>query len=187
MRLLDVSLGENQLLSQECTLGDELHLRRGQPQAAIDSLVSGLGKAEEPQATFRSSWHDVPTTRADLELMLANVYVQQDRTDDARNVLDEAVRIRAEHLEADHIQTALARLRLGEFLIAQSDYTAAEQPLLIAHKKLLPYSEVVDPLRRRAATKLLELYQTTNQADEAAEWQAKVDTLNPSSEENETP
>ena len=86
-----------------------------------------------------------------------------------------------------NVHRALARLRLGEFLIAQSDYTAAEQPLLIAHKKLLPYSEVVDPLRRRAATKLLELYQTTNQADEAAEWQAKVDTLNPSSEENETP
>ena len=100
--------------------------------------------------------------------------------------LNEAVQKRAAHLETEHIQVALAQLRLGEFLITQSDLTAAEQPLLQAYKKLLLHSDVVYPLRRRAATKLVELYQMTGQPKEAAKWQDKLDKLNPSSEEHET-
>ncbi len=166
-------------------LDAEVHRRRDQPEAAIDALQRGLEKAEEPHATFRASRYDVPTMRSELELMLANLLVQEDRQDEAREVLNEAVQKRAAHLETEHIQVALAQLRLGEFLITQSDLTAAEQPLKQAHEKLLRHSDVVSPLRWRAATKLVELYQMMDQPKEAATWQAKVDTLNLKSEVNE--
>ena len=106
----------------------KVHLRRGQRQAAIDSLTMGLKKAAEPTATLRSSPYDVPTSRQEVEVMLASIYAEENRADKAKQVLEEAVRIRAEQLGADHIQVVLAELRLGEFLFTQSEYAAAEQP-----------------------------------------------------------
>jgi tetratricopeptide (TPR) repeat protein len=163
----------------------KVHLRRGQSQAAIDSLQTGLQKATEPKATLRSSPFDLPTSRQELEVMLARIYVEDNRPDKAHQVLQEFVRIREEQLGADHIQVALAQLRLGEFLLTLSDYAAAKQPLHEAFEKLRPYAEAADPIRRRAANQLVELYTKLGQPEDVKQWQSQIDALNRTDNENE--
>jgi tetratricopeptide (TPR) repeat protein len=164
----------------------KVHLRRGQRQAAIDSLTMGLKKAAEPTATLRSSPYDVPTSRQEVEVMLASIYAEENRADKAKQVLEEAVRIREEQLGADHIQVVLAELRLGEFLFTQSEYAAAEQPCLNAYLKLQPYAAAANPIRRRAANQLAKLYTKTGQPGDATQWQSKADAFKRANEENGT-
>ena len=154
-----------------------LQLDHGDRSRAIELLENGLTKAQEPHATFRSSQWDVPTTRNDLECLLARLYLEEGNSERAKKVLEQAVQIRDDALGAQHIQTAMAQLRLGEFLVTNSakfDVATAEEPLVSAYNKLVSHSEGVDALRRRAANTLFELYQVMDRPDDAAAWQAKV-------------
>ena len=166
---------------------------------SMPKFTNVVTKLQRQSMRFRWDWkkpeshtqhaavHDMNCQRcvSELEIMLASLLVQEERQDEARDVLNEAVRVRAAHLETEHIQVVLAQLRLGEFLIAQSDFTAAEEPLLQAYEKLVRHSDVVDPLRWRAATKLVELYQKTGQLKEAAKWQVQLGSLDPPNEVDE--
>jgi hypothetical protein len=151
----------------------QLRLQDQGRQAAIESLECGLAKACEPHATYRSSRWQLPTTRSELERTLAALHLEDGRTERAKQVLVDGVQIRSNVLGEHHIQVAQAQLRLGEFLVAQSEHAAAERTLLAAHDTLNPHSHVADHLRRRAATKLAELHVAIDQPKGAAEWQAQ--------------
>ena len=162
-----------------------VQIRLGDRQGAVNSLKEGLEKAEEPQATWRA-YEEPPTTRRDLEVMLAELYLMN--PDEARNAIDvyrEGVNQRMKLKDDDHIQVALAQLRLGEVFVRLGDSRAAEQPLKDAYKKLEPHSDVVNHLRSRAAAGLVKVYQALGMPDSEAEWRSKAETLDAAIEHNE--
>ena len=140
--------------------------RSGNVPAAIRSLESGLAKAIEPRATLfaTGNWDwptpGVPTTRRELELTLADYYVQMQQTNDAIGLLRAGIEIRERALPAGHFQVALARLRLGEFLLEHADdkaqYEEARSELRTACEGFQE-STYLDAARRRAVTGLIEL------------------------------
>ena len=167
----------------------QLQLDESNPQTAIELLKSGLMKAREPQATYRSwRWH-VPTMRTELETMLARLYLQEDRAEQAMRVLRDAISIRSDALGDDHIQTAMAQLRLGEFLVTHSErfeIVTAEQPLRKAYEKLTRHPPAVNALRRRAARSLAEVYRATERPRNADQWQAIAESHGRPKPENDT-
>jgi tetratricopeptide (TPR) repeat protein len=149
-------------------------VRLGDRKSAVRSLKEGLDKAVEPQATWRSTQMDAPTTRRDLEVMLAGLYLNDGKADEARRVLQNGVQERKK-LGDDHIQIAMAQLRLGEFLVGQSAYVAAEEPLKDAFDQLEPHPDVVNHLRTRAAAGLVKVYEALNMPEAAVEWRRKFE------------
>ena len=144
-------------------------------ETTIEVLENGIARAQEPRATFRSSRWQVPTTRTELERMLVGLFKENGNTVSAKQVLADGVRIRGDALGEDHIQVAMAQLRLGEFLTEQSEFAAAEPPLLAAYEKLNQHPNVVDHLRHRATIKLVELYTATDRPETASKWQTEAE------------
>ena len=68
-----------------------VHHRRGQLEPAIDELKVGLEKAQEPQATIRTSYKHLPSSRWELEATLADYLVEAGRTEEAKEHLRNAV------------------------------------------------------------------------------------------------
>ena len=101
-----------------------LRLDDGERQAAINSVEEGLAKTIEPHATFRQIRDLVPTRALRLEIMLARLYLdlENGNVKQARDVLEQAVDFREQALGAGHFQTAMAQLRLGEFLVGNPDH-----------------------------------------------------------------
>jgi tetratricopeptide (TPR) repeat protein len=166
----------------------KIHQRRGNEEAAIRSFRRGLDKATEPLATYVAMRSDLPTTREELEIALANLLVDSapDGREQARRVFEEGVVIREHGLGIDHIQTALAQLRLGEFLVAyagENERRRAGELIRDAYRKLDTHSSTaVTAICRRAALQLADLYDALGQPDEAANWRTKLDQLDRSPE-----
>jgi hypothetical protein len=158
--------------------------RRSSPAAAFVSLRAGLATASEPLATSMAMRDYLTTPRGELEVALARVLRESGSTnelDQAKDVFEEGVVIREQALGSDHIQVALAQLRLGEFLSVDSREDKRLQgarPLREAYQKLAVYtSTAVNAARRRAAQQLAELYDSLDQPDKAASWRLRLDQL----------
>ncbi len=158
--------------------------RRGSPAAAETLLRAGLEKALEPLATSIAMRDYLTITRGELEVTLAGVLRESGSAnglEEAKQVYDEGVVIRTQALGSDHVQVALAQLRLGEFLAVNyrdDERLRGADQLREAYQKLsLHTSTAVDASRRRAAQQLAELYDALNQPNEAAQWRTKGDQL----------
>ncbi|MCA9215924.1 MAG: protein kinase, partial [Planctomycetales bacterium] len=158
--------------------------RRGMPDAAIISLQAGLAKASEPLATSMAMRNYMTATRGELEVTLGGLLCESGSVnglEEAKQVFDEGVVFREKTLGRDHIQVALAQLRLGEFLVVDShedERLRGADQLREAYQKLSVHtSTAVDAARRRAAQQLGDLYETLNQPDQAAQWRTTVDQL----------
>ena len=143
--------------------------------SAIASLRTGLETAPEPQATYRAFLWNLPTTRRGLEMMLADLYLEDGNAKAAEAVLKDAVAIRQDAMGPEHIQTSMAQLRLGEFLVDHatsegSSASEAEQPLLATFEKLQSEPDVVHRLRWRVTNCLADMYQSIGQPQDAAKW-----------------
>jgi serine/threonine protein kinase len=158
--------------------------RRGSPAAAEKLLREGLEKAPEPLATSIAMRDYLTITRAQLEVTLAGVLRESGSAnglEEAKQVYGEGVVIRTQGLGSDHIQVALAQLRLGEFLAVNypdDERLRGADQLREAYQKLSVHtSTAVDAARRRAAQRLAELYDTLNQTGEAASWRSTLEQL----------
>lgn len=158
-----------------------IHRRRGDDQVerAINELIEGLTTAVEPRATLRTSRRALPTSRWELERKLAEYLDDAGRPDETRQQMEQAVEIRtdATGLGPGHIQTVLAEIRLGEFLLRQEEYAGAVKPLESAFDKLRSYSSVVVGVRRRVARTLVAAYEQLDENGEAVRWKATLDEL----------
>jgi hypothetical protein len=150
-----------------------------QNTSAIEELQVGLQKAVEPQATFLNvRGYQVPTDRRELESKLAELLRDADRPDEARQVLEDAITIRTHELGADHIQTVLAEIRLGEFLQQNlpPDQETADK-LEIAFNRLRRYSPKLDGVRRRLLQLLIDVNKSLGSSVEVNRWQIELQGL----------
>lgn len=155
-----------------------IHRRRGHLERAIEELRVGLAKAKEPQPTIRAEYTCIPTSRCELETTLADFLVEAGRADEAKAFLDEVITIRVntEELGPHHIQTTLARLRYGEFLLERKEYPMAKQQLVAALESL-PDSQLVRGVRGRTLGNIAVCCDALNDAEEADIWRSEARTL----------
>ena len=167
----------------------------GHHDSVISLLKVALQGTKEPLATHRNTGkYQVPTDRWQVEEKLVEVLLEAERATDARLEMEQAVEIRSNHLGLHHIQTLMARIRLGEYLVGQGLYVEAA-PKLESVYNTAPFSKSshLGALRWKVATLLVTAYEHLNDSAAAERWQkileeirtdASVEPRSPSKEED---
>jgi hypothetical protein len=132
----------------------------GEADRAIKTLCEGL--QIDFDALHRSS-QDLPRTRWELEVTLAQFLVEQDDVDGAINVhlagiAERQEKLTAEPTSAELLPIALAKLRFGIFLREQEKYKQAEDYLVDAQQMLSSNDEAAEASRVKAAEQLKLLH-----------------------------
>jgi tetratricopeptide (TPR) repeat protein len=157
----------------------------GQRDVATDSLEEGLARCQEPYPSLHTKSKESPTSRRELEVTLADYYVEAGRFDEAVAVFVDGIAVRIEQFgSADHLQVALAELRFGMFLLRHDRFDRAEDSLLTAHEKLSRNPSATSATVERAASQLTDLYAALQEPTEAVKWQAELDQIKASAEEH---
>ncbi|MHC4947693.1 MAG: serine/threonine-protein kinase [Planctomycetota bacterium] len=116
---------------------------------------------------------DHPRLAATL-VMLGSSLVELDRADEGEALVRECLEIRGRTLPADHWLLANTRSVLGGAIAAQGRYDEAEPILLEAWSGLDEVEGVPAARRREALDRLVELYESTGDAEEAAAWRERA-------------
>ena len=152
-----------------------------QLDSAIAELQEGLNKATEPRAThLNSGAHQIPTDRWHVESKLVEFLLEDGRADEARVVMTEAVNVRRtdQSLKPGHIQTVLAEIRLGKFLLSQKEFDAAVALLEDVYQATpLSTSLYLSGVRRNVAALLLTANEQRDDTDAADRWRKTLDKL----------
>jgi len=152
-----------------------------QLDSPIAELQVGLGKAREPRSThLNSGAHQVPTDRWHVEAKLVEYLLEDGRTDEARHVMTEAVKVRrtAPSLGPGHIQTVLAEIRFGEFLLGQKEFDAAASLLEDVYEATpLSTFACLRGVRRNVAALLVTANEQRDDAEEADRWKRTLREL----------
>ncbi len=133
-------------------------------------LLRDRGNLAQAEALMRQSMPDIPETDsnlASLRLDLGEILLVQGRFDDARPLLEDAVRLHAKVDGPDHWRTAAARSGRGAWRARTGDFKGAEEDLHAAWAVLQKRPED-DPRRQTARDRLAEIYRRTGQEQEAA-------------------
>ncbi len=110
-------------------------------------------------------------------LSLADVANEENRFDDALASY-EALVVSFGRAFPDHYLTGMANQRLGECLITLKRFEEAERSLVQAHRVLLRVLGPKHERTRTAVNTLINLYETWNRIDLAAEWRSKTSAEN---------
>jgi len=155
--------------------------RLGDTDAAIDLLREGLAKSDSFPSLRATRTHPdggygnkIPISRHELELVLAAYVAERDGFDAAVAVYLDGIQFRQERLGHDHLQVALAKMRLGEFLFQHGKFDEASSQLEAAYEKLATDPNAADASRAHAAERMVAICEATQRPTEAAAWQKKV-------------
>ena len=112
---------------------------------------------------------DTAVTLVGLGILLT----EHERARDAGALLREALSIDQKVLPKDNWQSAYAQSALGECLAAMKRFEEAETLLTESYATLRAKRGETDMCRRRAAARILNLYQAWGQPDKAAPYRAE--------------
>jgi serine/threonine protein kinase len=177
--------------------------RRQNPEnldSVIAKLTDDLRKVTEPRATYANERNNmVPTDRWQIEAKLVELLLEADRKRDALKVMQDALQVRRDCVDFGdaHIQTLLAQIRLGEFVIHKEAYglvpeTYDEAAELENAYEQLPGSSHVRGVRRQVAGLLIDAYQRRSDTAKTEHWRETLEELSqdaheaPRSQEQET-
>jgi serine/threonine protein kinase/tetratricopeptide (TPR) repeat protein len=155
--------GLSNLHAQQRRFADAEHLAR-------EALAMAIHLDGEQSVTALMMKHD-----------LATIYVKSDRPDDAVPLAAQAIAGARRALPANHWFLGAFLDTHGRALMMQAKYDDAEKALLESHDILLRSlgagsDQTVDTVRS-----LLQLYESTNNATEAARWRARLEPRAPTS------
>ncbi|HEX5042515.1 MAG TPA: serine/threonine-protein kinase [Candidatus Polarisedimenticolaceae bacterium] len=137
----------------------------------LGRVLRDRGYVLQAEALMRQSMPDIPesdSNRAALSLDLGEMLLQEDRLDEARPLIEDAVRLHAAVDGPDHWRTAAARSGRGACRARSGDLAGAEDDLGAAWAVLRERPED-DPRRAVARERLAALYRRSGREREAAE------------------
>ena len=160
--------------------------RRQNPEnvdSVIAKLTDDLGKVTEPSATYANVRHgQVPTDRWQVEAKLVELLLEDQRKEDAFQVMQDAVQVRRDAFEDTHIQTLLAQIRVVKFVICHEAYDlvpeaydeAAELENVYEH---LPKTRHLNGVRQQVAGLLIDAYQRRSDTAKTENWRKTLEGL----------
>ena len=75
---------------------------------------------------------------------------------------------------AQHMNTGIGRLKLGDALVGQERYTEAERELLAGYEILMKQTSPSVSWLKRARENLVKLYTASNQPEKAKKFEAEM-------------
>nr|MBA2244108.1 serine/threonine protein kinase [Gemmatimonadota bacterium] len=105
---------------------------------------------------------------------LASVYMDGEQYGRAEPIFREAIARFTETLSADHIHTAIARIKLGRVLVRQGRHREAEGHLLAGHNTLAAQAKPSVNWLRKAREDLVMVYQALGESQKAAQFQGEL-------------
>jgi len=103
---------------------------------------------------------------------LGGVYMERKQYPRAERTFRDALQIYSETLPADHLNVAIARIKLGRALLPQHRYTDAEVESLAGYGILMKQSSPPASWLQNARKDLVEEYGALHQPENAAKFQA---------------
>lgn len=146
-------------------------------KSIIEKLKNDLEKVTEPRATYGDvHGNQVPTDRWQVEAKLVELLLEDGQKDEAREVMEQALKVRRDAFDDTHIQTLLAQIRLGEFLLEQAEYEKAIAELEDAYEPL-PGSPHLRGVRGKVAKRLVAAYEGLSKPAQAEQWRKTLEEL----------
>ena len=149
----------------------------------IEKLKSDLEKVTEPRATYATvttpGHYQVPTDRWQVEAKLVELLLEDDQNVEAFEVMEQALEVRQRAFGNTHIQTLLAKIRLGEFLLDLNDLETCDDAAAYLENayEALPDSPHLRGVRRNIAKRLVAAYERLDDSDDADCWRQTLDDL----------
>jgi tetratricopeptide (TPR) repeat protein len=170
---LAVEWGDSELLRGGLRTAIELYLCAGRPFEAgpqLPRLVAEIHKSRGTEAGKYSA-----------ELHMAGSFlVKTQAFSEAESVLREALQIR-EAMGPDALPTSDSKSLLGAALLGQKKFDEAEPLLLAGYQGMkLREATILEPAKvslPEAIERLVQLYEATDNKDEAAKWRKKLDAI----------
>ena len=138
--------------------------RSGDLEQAIQTLERGLDLHQQLPTPFQcTSWNKIPATRRELEITLAQYYLERKGAPDinlkkAKGVFETGISDRKQSLRDErHMSVALAELRYGCFLVEQQQWEEAATQLNSAYSKFENNPDAAQANRELATRKLNEV------------------------------
>ncbi|MGH9144766.1 MAG: tetratricopeptide repeat protein, partial [Vicinamibacterales bacterium] len=156
----------------------------------LGAVALGQGKYDEAERYFRRMVEIYRAVYGDKKHYLigialsnlASVYVGRGDYAGAEPLFRQAIAIYLATLSADHLNTGIARVKLGRSLVRQARYAeAAEQSRAgyeILHKQMSPTVSWLQNARKD----LIEEYDALKQPEEAAHFRAELQRIRPTSQ-----
>ncbi len=156
-------------------LGDNLRLQAQALFAEGNQLESEV-RINETLKIYRAATGPQFINYATALMVQGLIYSQTGRTEEAENLLREALSIRTENMPETHFLRATANGALGEFLTAQKRFPEAEPFLLASYENLTKSQAANSPRTRRARQRLANLYDAWNKPEQAAPYRASLES-----------
>jgi serine/threonine-protein kinase len=144
----------------------------------LGSIATMQARYSDAQAIFtrmvdiyRSVYHDHHYLIGIAQSNLATVYMSQKQYARAEPLFREAIRRFIDTLSAQHLNTAIARIKLGHTLLGERRYGDAEAESLAGYRILSKQASPSVTWLKNARKDLLEIYSATHQAEKAKEFQ----------------
>ena len=134
---------------------------------AVESLQASLKEIESDPDRIRARGRRG-------QLLLAEIHLACGKVQEAEEVYRQGVQTRIDVLSDNHPLIALAQIRLGNFLVSQKGYEAAEVELLQAADILKDNPQTSDFHHKRLSKAMVDLYDAWKKPEKAAEWRGEI-------------
>jgi tetratricopeptide (TPR) repeat protein len=154
-------------------LGDNLRLQ-AQVAYAKRNYTEAEAKINQTWEIYRVSTKPQYLNYATALTIQGLIYHQTARSEEAENLLREALRLRLEYMPESHFLRAMTTGALGEFLSSQKRQSEAEPLLLASYESLQKSQSINSPRIRLAIERLVDLYTSWGKPTEANTYKAKL-------------
>jgi eukaryotic-like serine/threonine-protein kinase len=147
----------------------------------LGNVASRRGNYDEAEARFRREADIYRTINGDHSYLVAvalsnvgSVYSAKQEYARAEQVFRDVVRRFTEALSADHLNTGIARIKLGRTLLRQNKFAEAQVESLAGYEILSKQSNPGISFLQNARTDLVAEYGALHQPEQAAKFQAEL-------------
>jgi eukaryotic-like serine/threonine-protein kinase len=151
----------------------------------LGAVALGQSKYDDAERYFRRMvdiYHEVYGEKSHYVIgiglaNLASVYLAKSDFSRAEPLIREAIAVYLKTLSADHLNTGIARVKLGRVLVRQRRYAEAEQETRAGYDILRKQMNPTVSWLQTARKDLVEEYDALGRQDEAARFRAEIDTV----------